>query len=222
MSFTKFMEGFVDKVLVGTIATIVSLFLLFNYNVSLKGFEAGQTQARSVSGLAIRNKDAVVDSTGEAMAIIKNRFLRTDAASVNNPDPEGDVLKKLVAISAARLSLQARFADSAKLANAMEERLLNFYRESQFSDADAIKKLEGDFAASLEPFLKAFDRELAGVIAAESQAFSTRYFESLPCYSRPSFLFGGAVVASIVLLLIVFVTSKKDEPKPEPKPKRKR
>src|SRR5688572_29274632 len=131
MSRTKFIESFVDKVLIGTIATIVSLFLLFGYNSNLKSFEAGQTQARSVSLLAIKSKDSIATSFGEVLATVRKVYFKADgspAASATPPTPptpassDVEFIRSVVAITAARMSLGPGFPETAKLAAEIEKK----------------------------------------------------------------------------------------------------
>jgi hypothetical protein len=56
MSAQSIIAGVIDKIVIGTIATVVSLLVLHGYNTHLKALEGAEPQAKSMSDLALKKK----------------------------------------------------------------------------------------------------------------------------------------------------------------------
>ena len=210
---TDLRKSIIDKILVGTIAIVVSTFVLHGYNLHLKAFESAQIRLNSLSSVAITNRDQILKSVADLRMLVYNRLHLSAAAQP--AEPKRIIAGYLGSIRASAALLKPRFKEAATEADGIERKLYDgIYNHTNGSilglTGDQIKDLDSQVVEGEVSFLNAFDKELAGVLSSEyDNAYSSFFVGSW--YLQPVTLAGALILFSGVILLVLRPSSVDEE-----------
>lgn len=200
MAEFNFVESVMDKVLVGSIAAVLSMFVLHGYNVHAKAFEGAQVQLRSLSEIHNGAKKEIILSVNKVRSIVGRDLISEARAS-----DKSDVLKSIDNIRSDAALLKIRMPISGGAASDMADKLFNLYYVPVF---DGVRPNEKDFKTQEEKtateeinFVNAFDSELVEILSDEFNRSYDRYYSLTAWWARPLPL----ALASLGFSLMVMV-----------------
>ena len=204
-------KSIAEKIVIGTIAIVVSTFVLHGYNVHLKEFEAAQIQLHSLSNVAISSRDNILKAISELRSDAYGHFQNYPTYK---PEQLQVVVNRLVGTIRANSGLLApRFGKAATEASNIADKLLNkiVIGPNGFSpDANDIKNIDREVVADEVTFLKNFDDALAQVLSDEFDGAYKKFFH---WYADPTVL-GLLLISFCTILLLIVLRSDAARPAP--------
>jgi hypothetical protein len=211
-------KAIIEKIIIGTIAVVLSTFILHGYNYYQKEFEGVRTKINSVSSFAIDAKNEILETASQLAAFIRQQdflFPRDDSNAQIDQDStvfrkpsleiKLKVLEDLAKIDKDAAILRPNFPKAAMSATKLKDQLFTATYHNienwNFEQKD-LSALETNAAEKESQLLTNFDRELAGVLSVE---FGSAYASVYAFVVSPTIL--ALVVVGAAVVFVAFFGS---------------
>jgi hypothetical protein len=212
MSIQDVTDGIVDKVVIGTIAAVVSLLVLHGYNSNLKAFESAQPLARSMSDVAVKKKDALLLSIKELISIANGLIYKLPKFS--SSDQDAAIRSHIADIATNRNMLGASFSETSICFGDVENKFETKIHGNYDSQSKVLNLNATDFGAFLKEItasqdkcIELFNKELADLLSRQYREIYASFYKGASWYERPESLLAAAV-ACVGLALLYSLVAK--------------
>jgi hypothetical protein len=205
MSTWDIAQSIIDKVVIGTIATVVSLLALHGYNSHLKAFDSAQPSARSMSDLAVKKKDELLSSIKELVSIANGVIFNVPKYSSVNEDAA--IRLQIAEIFTNRHMLGSNLSQTAECFGGIEGKFDKEIRANYDPRKKILRMAPDSFGAFVEEITEAqdkcvevFNRELVDLLSRQYDQTYESFYKNAPWYERPDCLLVAAVAAMFAAL----------------------
>jgi hypothetical protein len=205
MSARDIIQGVINKVVIGTVATVVSLLALHGYNTNLKAFESAQPSAKSMSDIAVKNKEELLASIGKLISIAQGVIYKVPEYSSKDQDPS--IRLQIANIFTSRHMLGSGLSKTADCFDKLEAEFETKIHANYSAPEKALKMDSGSFEAFLKQIagyqdrcIELFNQELGVLLSRQYTETYDLFYKRAPWYERPDCLLVGALVAMLAAL----------------------
>ncbi len=201
------MKEFLDKVLLTLLATVLSSYILYSYNLYTKAFDSAQVQARPYSRLAEGLYTLIQDKVSEATSEVKLQQLSGDSVLSEKVGAELFRLSKKIRIDAGVLkpAMESSFEETADIAIEIANRIDTAVGSDFATPNSLTQKNVSNFTDSIvslqTKFTNSYLQKIGVLVSAELGVFQQSFNEHIPFYARPEVL----LVIGLTLLALYFV-----------------
>ena len=186
------MKELFDKVLFVLLVSLLSTYILYDYNIYSKAFETASTQSRPYSTLAVKLFGVVTDEVSKLNSDLKlNELLKPDKISSDNLSHMFKVAND-IKVSATVLrnatALHSTFNAPTDIALELATKLQ--IAAADFSDRNKFKKATVDnFNSEAEKlqskFIDSHFEKIGALFSQELSTFKSKFSESVPWDAQP-------------------------------------
>ncbi|MGA9319998.1 MAG: hypothetical protein WBW06_02950 [Xanthobacteraceae bacterium] len=204
MSAQSIIAGVIDKIVIGTIATVVSLLVLHGYNTHLKALEGAEPQAKSMSDLALKKKNELLSSIKGLVSIANGLVYRLPEATTNQ-DPK--IRTNIADISTSRRMLGSSFLQTTQCFGGVEDSFEAKIHGNYDAGSNTLNLPENAFqsfivtiTAEQDKCIELFNKELAVLLARQYTEIYAAFYQTASWYERPDTLLVAALVCAGVAM----------------------
>lgn len=197
-----FLKDIIDKLLIGTLAAIVSLVVLQNYNLYLHAFEDARARTRALSDLATANKNEIVQSVTNIVKLANDVVYRVDSKIASAPSRDAKMRQEIATIDADGFMLGSSFPDATKCVQELSATLSAKIQGNPDIDSMLYDKTLLDIADKQENFVRTFNRELTMLLSKEYKTNYEAFYAGASWDSDPREILFVCLAATFFLALI--------------------
>jgi hypothetical protein len=199
------MKEFLDKVLLALLATIVSTYVLYSFNLYNKAFETAQDQSHSYSRLAEKLYALVIDDLATLL-----RNIKVDQLSGSSPlsDTNKNELLRLAndvktRASALRVKLAGPSQIALRAADELRDAVPHFATAPNFTRTN-VDAFTNQISIEQTEFIESYNAGIGPLLAMELANFQTAYTDNIPWQARPTSLLLIMLAGTLFYFLLLW------------------
>jgi hypothetical protein len=204
------MKEIFDKILFTVLASLLSTYVLYSYNVYGKAFDASQAQSHSYSTLAHNLYSLVISDSFKAVREVKANYLSGERPLnqkwIDELDRLGDEIQLTASIFGEGFEEPKTIA--LQIAKLLRDYSLSFSTKQNFTLTNVAEFTDKVRGAQAQ-FIRAYNGSIGSLISSETKAFEKSFDANIPWQANPITMLYAALAGIVAYLVYALVANDK-------------